>query len=211
MIVTRLKHLVLGVLTLAAALAVGPGARAADYNGPDGGYLVYSVGSIAIPMNFAFRYRGLAPAPGSSRAWTGMIGCGCVGAFGARSDFDFTGRESGKVKIERLPPGDYEIHDFGFGGSLGSSVTGFSSGRPFVIPFTIRAGQATYIGSFARAPSLGTSLQPVLGAAGFFVVSDRGERDLAIARQRRPDLPVVTMAVADVSALGHPALRSSEP
>lgn len=66
--------------------------------------------------------------------------------------------------------------------------------------------EATYIGNFARAPSLGTSLEPQLGAVGYFVVSDQSERDLAIARARDLAMPAVRVEVADVSNLGHPML-----
>lgn len=204
--ISRLK--LLGLAVAAILLAITAPAQAADYEGPDGGYLVWSAGSLAIPMNFTFHYRGLASAPGARRPWTGTIGCGCVGTWGPRRDFDYTGVENGKVRIERLPPGDYEIHDFGFGGFLAGTVTSYSSGRPFVIPFTIRPGQTTYIGGFARAVSLGTALEPTLGATGYFVISDQSARDLPIALARRPDLPAAMVSVADVSAFGHPALRN---
>ena len=184
-----------------------------DYYGPDGGLLVYSAGSITGPMNFAFRYRRVSDAAGAATLdWGGTIGCGCVGLIRAQAGgSDYSGRETGKVHIRRLPPGDYEVFNFGFGGSIGASVVTTSSARPFSIPFTIRSGEAVYIGNFARAPSLGTPLRPTLGARGFFVISNKSERDLAIARQRRPDLPNVTIAVTDVSAWGHPMLRVDEP
>jgi hypothetical protein len=50
----------------------------------------------------------------------------------------------------------------------------------------------------------------VLGAQGYFVIADKSDRDLAIARQRRPELPAATVAVTDVSAWGHPMLRADE-
>lgn len=204
----RTRFLILGVIVMAAALGWGRAADAEEYQGADGGYVVWSAGSRAIPMNFTFHYRGLTPTPGLRRAWTGTLGCGCVGMWGPRRDFDYTGLENGKVAIQRLPPGDYEIHDFGFGGSLGGMITSGSSARAFVIPFTVRSGQTTYIGGFARAVSLGTSLAPVLGAAGYFVISDRSARDLPIARAKMPDLPEATIQVTDVSAFRHPALRA---
>jgi hypothetical protein len=208
----QIRQLILGALAWAVLAFSGTPATASDYDGPDGGHLIFSVGTLRIPMNFTFRYRSVAPAPGSSRPWNGVIECRCVGFFSARmANPDYTGHETGKVMTHRLPPGDYEIHDFGFGGTVGSSETTFSSGQRFVIPFTIRAGEATYIGNFARAPSLGTPLEPALGAKGFFVISDKSERDLAITRQRFPNMVQPTVSVTDVSGFNHPALRPSEP
>jgi hypothetical protein len=188
-------------------------ARAADrdYQGADGGLLIYSAGSIAIPINFAFRYKRIrTPAGAAISDWGGTIGCGCVGFFSARAG-DYSGRETGKVHIRRVPPGDYEVFDFGFGGWTPGGSVSWSSRTRFSIPFAIRPGEATYIGNFARAPSLGTPLRATLGAVGFFVISDKSERDLAIARRRRPDLPPVAVAVTDVSSFGHPMLRVDEP
>ena len=208
----QIRQLILGALACALLVFSGTAAAAGDYDGPDGGYLIFSVGTLHIPMNFTFRYRSVGPAPGSTRPWNGVIECRCVGFFTARmANPDYTGQETGKVMTHRLPPGDYEIYDFGFGGAVGSSVTTFSSGQRFVIPFTIRPGEATYVGNFARAPSLGTPLEAALGAKGFFVISDKRERDLAIARVRFPDLAEPTVSVTDVSVFNHPALRASEP
>jgi hypothetical protein len=207
-----IKQLVCGALAFVVLAFSGSVATAGDYDGPDGGHLIFSVGTLHIPMNFLFRYRSVAPVAGSNRVWNGVIECRCVGFFTARmANPDYSGRETGKVMMHRLPPGDYEIYDFGFGGAVGNSITTFSSGQRFVIPFTIRPGGATYVGSFTRAPSLGTSLEASLDAKGYFVISDRHERDLAIARARTPDLVEPTVSVTDVSVFNHPALRTSEP
>lgn len=197
----------------ALALALPNQATADEYAGEDAGVLIFSVGNVAIPTNFTFSYKRIGTPEGVRVSDNrGSIECRCVGFFSARmSNVDYEGRERGKVIIRRLPPGQYEIYDFGFGGSIGMATTYWSSSTPFAIPFTITPGQATYIGNFARAPSLGTSLQPALGAAGFFVISDQSERDLAIARQKDPNLPEVTVSVADVSAFGHQALLTHEP
>ena len=58
---------------------------------------------------------------------------------------------------------------------------------------------------------LGTPLASRLGATGYFVVSDRHERDLAIARKKQPDLPPATVTVTDVSQFGWPFLFASDP
>jgi hypothetical protein len=181
------------------ALAAGPAAASEDYQGADGGFLVYSAGSIAMPLSFQFPYRRVALASGAPASdWRGQIASRTGGFARLRvSGADYAGRETGRVHVRRLPPGDYEISDFRFAGT-----SQFSSRRRFSIRFAIRPGGATYIGNFARAPSLGTPLQRTLGAVGFFVISDKSERD---------NLPTVTVSVTDVSALGHPMLLPREP
>jgi len=189
--------------------AAGPShAAAEDYAGADAGILIYSAGSIAMPLSFQFPYKRIAlPSSEPVSDWRGQIESRTGGFSRLRvSNAEYDGRETGRVFIRRLPPGEYEIDDFRFAGTRR-----FSSRQPFSIRFTIRPGQATYIGNFARAPSLGTPLQRTLGAVGFFVISDKSERDIALARARVPDLPQVTVSVTDVSTFGHPMLLTGEP
>ncbi len=207
----------LGVLlALTVSLLASPAlARpsAADYAGADGGYLVYAVGDIVMGMDFGFPYRPVTLLNGvPAKDWKGEIEPRLGGAIYLKvKNPDFEGREAGHVVLRRLPPGDYVIDNFSFGGQLAGTSYAWSSATPFAIRFTIRPGQATYIGSFMRAVSLGTPLEPVLGAAGFFVIADRSDRDLPIARSRLPGLPDVTVQVTDVDAFGNAALRSREP
>ena len=180
---------------------------------PNEGVLIYSVSTISIAMNFTFNYRRTASLDGEPvRDRVRSIECRCVGFFRAQmSDPDFEGRETGKVFVVRLPAGRYDVFDFGFGGTVAGMGTSWSSSTPFSMPFTIQPGKATYIGNFARAPSLGTVLEPQLGAAGFFVISDQWDRDRAIAMSREPGLSEFQIEVTDVDHFSHPALRSAEP
>ncbi|MDX2236974.1 MAG: hypothetical protein NW203_05375 [Hyphomonadaceae bacterium] len=199
----------LAVIVVAAMLAVANNARAQDNETP--GALVYSVGSFDIAMNFSFGYRRTATSSGEAvDDARGTMVCRCVGFFRPRPrDLDYDGREAGRVIVQSLPPGRYEIDDFGFTGTLIIAGVVWSSATPFSIPFTIHPGEATYIGNFARAPSLGTPLEPQLGAVGYFVVSDQSARDLPIARAKVADLPEVRVEVTDVSNLGHPMLYAT--
>lgn len=203
-----LAALLCALLLTASAAAAQPNDRRADT-----GILVYSAGTISIAMNFAFRFRRIAlPSGAATRDHEGMIGCRCVGIIRARiSNPDFTGRQVGKVFLQRLPAGEYEIYDFGFGGSIGMMTTTYRSATPFALHFRINAGEATYVGNYARAPSMGTALQPQFGVAGYFVISDQSERDIAIARQKDPTLPPVHISVPDIAALGHPAIFARDP
>jgi len=198
----------ISIVVFAALLAFPNDAHAQD-DAP--GTLIYSVGSVDIAMSFEFQFQRTAtpggdPVTDNRRA---MV-CRCVGFFSPRpSNLDYYGREAGRVFVQSLPPGRYEIYDFGFTGTIIVASVEWSSRTPFAIPFTINPGEATYIGNFARAPSLGTRLEPQLGAVGYFVVSDQSERDLAIARARDPALPTVRSEVIDVSNLGHPMLYAT--
>jgi hypothetical protein len=104
------------------------------------------------------------------------------------------------------------IDQFAFaGGGFGMGTIDWSSAVPFSIRFTITPGAATYIGSFMRAPSLGTPLEPAVNAAGYFLVADRSERDIPIARARVPALASIRTEVADVTQFGSIVLRRDEP
>lgn len=185
-----------------------------DYRGADGGFVVYAVGTIAIGMRFDFHYRRVALLDGTpSQDWAGTIAPIVGGAWVLRvKNPDFAGRETGHVVVRRLPPGQYVIDQFAFaGGGVGMGAIDWSSGVPFSIRFSIRPGEATYIGSFMRAPSLGTPLESEGNAAGYFVIADRSKRDVPIARAKVPTLAAITTEVTDVTQFGSIVLRRDEP
>lgn len=209
-----LRALPTASIALLLALPVPAFARDKDYAGADAGYLVYAVGTVRIGMDFDFSYRRVGAADGGpAGAWGGKIEPKLGGAIYLKiKNPDFTGEESGHVVVRRLPPGRYQVDKFLFAGSnLAGTSYRWSSAAPFALPFSIRPGEATYIGSFMRAPSLGTPLQPVLGAAGFFVVANRADRDLPIARAKLPAGTEIRTEVEDVSKFASPALRTSQP
>jgi hypothetical protein len=203
------------LLTILALILSAP-ALAADkeYDGADAGHLVYAVGTLRIGMHFDFNYRRLTMPDGApADDWKGKIRPRLGGAIYLKvKNPDFNGEETGHVVIRRLPPGTYAVQNFFFAGSSpGGGGVYWSPANPFALPFTIRRGAATYIGSFMRSPSLGTPLQPALGAAGFFIVADRSARDLPIATPRLPAGVKVTGEVTDVSTFGSPVLRTAVP
>jgi hypothetical protein len=211
--VSVIRSILVAILALIATPALAAKATA-QYAGEDGGYVAYAVGTIAIGMHFDFPYRRVAGPDGAPvNDWKGTIEPKLGGAIYLKiKNPDFAGRETGQIVVRRLPPGDYLIDNFAFYGSspLGAAYD-WSSAKPFAIRFSIRPGKATYIGSFMRAPSLGTSLEPTLGAAGFFVVANRSARDLPLIGPKLPAGYEVVTQVTDVDAFGSPALRSAEP
>jgi hypothetical protein len=62
-----------------------------------------------------------------------------------------------------------------------------------------------------RAPSLGTPLESEVNAAGYFLIADRSERDVPIARAKLPATASITTEVTDVTQFGSIVLRRDEP
>jgi hypothetical protein len=198
--VTRLAStsFALGII---ATLIAGSAAMGANERHVNKGALVVSTESIGQPIGFKFLYRRVGE---TSRPLFG--GRKIVNDSGSilEPDDDFTGRESGHVTVEYLEPGSYEIYSYDLFGSWGSMQTVYSPKSDFSIPFVIKAGEAVYIGDFA-----GVRIKIGDKTAGYFVLTDKHERDVEIARRHDPDLPPVTISVADPSKLG-PVFRSAE-
>lgn len=207
----------------AAFATVSPGSAAPafavreprPYAGADGGWLVFAVGTVnGFGMDFGFPYHRLAGADSATAPlWRGAIQPRLGGAIYLKiKDPDFEGAETGHVVARRVPAGSYVIDNFSFGGTVpGVGGLSWSTARPFAIPFAIRPGRATYIGSYMRSVSLGTPLEPQLGAAGFFVIADRSGRDAPFARGRLPAETPLDIEVTDVDAFGSVILRTSTP
>jgi hypothetical protein len=194
------------LLLLLATLPVS-GATFLDYNGPDAGVLVYSAGGIELPSIVTFHFRRVALPDGKKVSdWKGAIGCRCIGLVKPKDfDSDYTGRETGRVIARNLPPGRYEIFNYLISGYNGIGTVSTRSKEAFSIPFEIKAGEATYIGNFARA-----HVPSRKGPLPYFVITDKSERDLPIARAKRPDLTTIRNEVFDVTSIGNPALRTTE-
>lgn len=130
-----------------------------------------------------------------------------------RDDPDFQGHETGKVVTKRLKPGKYEFYTFRI--QSPTTMLGGTSVEPresFSIPFTIKPGEATYVGDFTFIGPAGV-IQLSAGdwaGGGYVVLSDQHERDIPIAQKRTPDLGAVTVEVTDAAAVGAPLIRPRE-
>lgn len=195
---------------VAACIAAAPASARTDkdYTGADAGYIVYAVGTVdGAGIGYNFSYSRMATLDRSPvKDWKGKIEpkLGAQGIYLKVKDPDYVGDEVGHVRVRRLPPGQYAVNGYSFGSYYSTAE------NPFRLPFTIRTGQATYIGSFARGVSLATPLRKSLKAMGYFVVADRSTRDLPIAEAHLPGVPI-TSSVTDVNQFDNIMLRTAKP
>lgn len=112
-------------------------------------------------------------------------------------DPDFQGHETGKVVVKRLKPGNYEFYTIGLEDNTSQGTVYMEARHSFSVPFTIKVGEATYVGDFT-------------GVGNYMVLSDQHERDIPIAQKKMPKLGPVTIAVTDAATLGTSLIRAKE-
>ncbi len=181
------------------------------YNGADSGAVVFAAGLTGTCEGFSFEYRNLHPQPGlltSKIDGRIMYSSKSIRFWGRKEDF--SGEESGIVTIHHLEPGEYELYTFTIYGTYnGIGHFDWFPQHEFSLKFTVTPGKAIYLGDFN---CVGQTQKNFLGfegdAGGYFVISDKHDRDLPIAQKQEPNLPPPALAVPDVDRAGEPTLRS---
>jgi hypothetical protein len=176
---------------------------------PDKGGIVF--GSIGVGPSSEF----------DSHVFSFRESGGKGGAIAFKSDFmsrtprDFRNDLSqGAVFFARLRPGDYEITGASFYVGRGQFSHWIHSREKFSIPFRVKEGHASYLGEFLSGTEKARNLIGIpIPVGGYFVVSDRYERDLAILRTKEGvgELAKPEKAVIDVKAIDNPFFRTSTP
>jgi len=201
----RLTRLLAIVLALALPGCASSGYFSTNYEGQDTGYLVTSLGAqtgtVYNGYSLFFRKR--------DGSYSGKVFWGQANMFEDRKlDFEGGGK-AGIVDVTRVPPGDYEIFNFQIFYNAGTAQQWFSSKQDFSIPFKIRRGGGTYVGEFIAVGVKGKNFFGMeIPAGGYFEVSSRAERDIAIAKRKEPALRDVASAVANVRSVGNPLIKA---
>jgi hypothetical protein len=136
-------------------------------------------------------------------------------AHGLRTGFpDFSEAEArGIVFFAQLAPAEYEIFAFElsqFRAQFGSTT--FRSDVKFSIPFSVAEGRVTYLGQFLSVAAYGKN---VFGMAvpggGYFVFSDKMERDIRLLQNEKTDFDFANThrALIDPKLLGLPFFREA--
>jgi hypothetical protein len=114
---------------------------------------------------------------------------------------EFGPGKSGHVSVLNAPAGTYEIINYRL--EFPASNTVFTSRADFSVKFEAKPGELTYLGEFLAT---GVMSQVFLGLRNvdkpYFIVSDQGERDVAIARKGKPELEGLPVTRAQVKRSG---------
>src|SRR5450631_533554 len=193
-----------GILTLPVCEA---NPTADKYSGSDAGYLVVGLAAYDTMESRAIKYTLDYLRIGSND--TGSVSFSpkkklkLMPFMHQKADFE-DGDEMGVVEVRKLPPGNYELVKV-----EGALYAGFIRWRwqskdGFSIPFTIEAGNATYVGHFqGHSTSVRSvlSLGAPLPSGAYFVVSNQIDHDLPIARKKVGTFQEIKIAVPDVAEL----------
>lgn len=179
-----------------------------NYTGDDAGSLVMVISHLKSDIaidNLFLNFRKIDRSDSGYIAYSTpktFLGISSAGATGPNFTLD---DEMGSVIVRSLPPGDYEFFQ-------ATALQDQSSSRVrYSVPFTIKAKETTYLGTFQVFAKLrvGTFRGATAASGFYFIVSNKSDRDLELARGRpRPPTGSVTMAVPDVSALDVPLFRT---
>jgi hypothetical protein len=190
---------------LAGALAMGFTAAGVswskelkDYSGDDAGFMVIAMGSGTSVESRAISYTLNFRRKESSEVGTISFTPHrpALPFLGTKRDFDEP-NETGFVDVRKLAPGEYEI--YGISAAMyGTLQWRWQPKDEFSIPFTISPGVATYLGDFrgvGTSERSAWSLGAPLPTGAYFVVSNRADRDVPIARRKAPTFDQVNPAV----------------
>lgn len=184
------------------------------------GYLVASVDEV-VPVDVQVlpkALNGLLPLTGSYQLKIRKVGGTPVGTFGcSHNAFDLHANDFsalshfGYVTVEKLPPGNYEVYSYDVRWREGKDKNmAMTSAAPFSIPFTIEAGKTTYLGNFGavgfKAKNGWGRSEP---AGAYFVVANKAQRDIGIAKKKMPQIGPVSNATPDPATLNIPAFKAT--
>jgi hypothetical protein len=196
-------------LLLLAACATPPPVVPTDYKGQDAGHVVIGVGAANGTLNegYSFRVRSADGAFVEPKSWgNARFVYYQSNLFRSRTPDYKNASEAGVVIVSTMPPGKYEIFNFDvfFNGYPVSS--NYSSRTAFSIPFTVEAGKTVYLGNYQANALKGENLLGITVAAGaVFVVEDRLETDMVLAKKQAQELPEATVnAVPSVQKINNP-------
>lgn len=166
-----------------------------NYSGADAGSVVIGFGIAKRPEAFDYYRISIAHAKDArnclSTRTAALVDFSPHALIGSHRDYTNEYEEGIEITAS-LPAGDYAICDFTFHyNPLDIYSFNLRPAIPFYLPFTVQAGKTIDLGNLQAHTLLGrgaveTKREP---SAVVFLVTDRKNRDVALARSRVPGLP----------------------
>jgi hypothetical protein len=204
------------VLLLALGVLVGAPAHAAEADKPDNGDMLLS-GAVGIEPFQMVVYVHRLDAKGSGTSpliqpWNMFMTADYHAAGPTPEEMQVqlsdkthavSARMPGQIGITHLPAGKYEVYKISVS-NMTYSGHKFFFVRKISVPFEIQPGNTTYVGSFEAAPTVPERpLKTLFGnelAQGIRIFHrDAHERDVALARAKKPILGELSVQVADAT------------
>jgi hypothetical protein len=126
--------------------------------------------------------------------------------FPTKHDYDGTD-ENGAVKILTLSPGEWEFYAI----VAEENLQFFNSKKDFSIPFTVISGKTIYLGNYRALMTMRTNWLGSAPGGPIFVVTNKSDRDIQIAKQKDKTIDQVNIELPDIDALNNPIFVSKEP
>ena len=173
---------------LLLASCASPDRIAPDYTGPDSGRVIVGMGAATGTMNttYALQFRKRVPGGAAKKETWGEITFDQSDLLDKTHPADYqSSHEAGMVLVQAMPPGEYEIYNFYIFRRAGVMNYSFRSKTGLSIPFTVKPGQATYLGNYQANDMTGKNIIGFSEPAGaVFVVTDRLPAELPIAQAK---------------------------
>ena len=193
------------LVSLCAAFLVGCASTSqmpSNYAGADAGQVVLGLGALnagAAYSSYDLRFRRVDSA--QADAAVGNFTYLSNNVFSSKKPDYQDSKETGVVLVKSLPAGKYEIYNFNIFLNMGMTQSNFSSRVPFSIPFTVKAGQVTYLGNYqANKLTAKNAFGLEIPAGAVFAVSQRQTTEVGIARALDATLPAAVENATPVAA-----------
>ena len=184
-----------------------------DYAGPDAGKVVLGIGAATgtsySSYSLLFRKRS---SPGGEKAAAGRFTYFQTNTVYKQAADYQSSAEDGVVLVHSLPPGEYEIYNFDIHFNGGTVQNHYGSRTEFSIPFSVKPGQATYLGNYQANGLTGKNFVGLsLPAGAVFLVTDRLKSELPIAEVKtKAQLGTAQDATPRPSQIGNPFFVSPQ-
>ena len=114
---------------------------------------------------------------------------------GGKGDSDYEVEDGrGHVLVVPLTAGEYEFNRWRIYSNNGQMESSWFSREPYSIPFTVKPGEALYIGELRVAHTFGKNVfNMIIPTGGLYTCNDEFERDMPLIKEDYPFIEGVTV------------------